>query len=242
MNVQQRPVRILGVLGQYPPDELQRREAAMRAAAPPGVEMGFSYLEGSVFRKGLTQLHRALAAPVVARAAAQAQSEGYDAVVPYGTLDLGVQESRHVVDVPVVGPGRTAAGVATMLADRFAVIVYDQPHVVMQRRLFREWGLEASVTSIRAVNIPITEMVRQRYLLQECFLRTAQAAVDEEGAQLIVPMGMTMVPVLLSAESLSRDVGVPVLDPLALSLSLAQSLARTGTRNSRLMYPAAQLD
>lgn len=237
-----RPVRILGVLGQYPPDELERRRTAMLDAAPPSVEMGFSYMEGNVFRKGLTNLHRAQVGPVVAREVRDAQQQGYDAAVPYGTLDLGVEESRHVADIPVIGPGRTAASVASTLADRFAVVVYDTPHVIMQVRLLRTWGVEALVTSIRPVDILITEMVANVERLRETFVRVAREAVEREGAQLIVPMGMTMVPVLLSASSLARDIGVPVLDPLSLSLGLAETLARNGVTNSRVTYPAASLD
>lgn len=237
-----RTLRILGVLGQYPADELERRETAMRDAAPAGVEMGFSYMEGSVYRKGLTNLHRALVGPVVAREAREAQDAGYDAVVPYGTLDLGVQEARHAVDIPVIGPGQTAASVASTLADRFVVIVYDQPHVTMQVRLLRTWGVEHMVSSIRAVDIPITEMVAEVDRLRKRFVELARIAVEEEGAQLVVPMGMTMVPVLLSAKSLAEDIGVPVLDPLSLSLGLAATLARASVSTSRVTYPAASVD
>jgi len=50
------------------------------------------------------------------------------------------------------------------------------------------------------------------------------------------------VPVLMSASELSQEVGVPVLDPLALSLHMAAGLARMGITNSRAAYPAADLD
>ena len=234
--------RIRVLLAQYPPAELARREEAMRASAPPGVQLGFGYLDGSVYRPGLTNLHRALVAPVVARSVQQAEADGYAAVVPYGTLDLGVEESRHVVDIPVVGPGRTVANVATMLADRFVVLCYDQPHVVMQQTLLRAWRVDASVTSIRHVDIEIVDMLRRVDELRERFVAVARDAVEREGAQVVVPMGMTMVPVLMSAVELSEAVGVPVLDPLALALHMAATLARTGVTNSRAAYPAASLD
>lgn len=235
-------IRLLGVLGEYPADELNQREDAMRAATPPGVDLGFAYIEASVFRKGLTHLHRALTAPAVAKAARDAELQGYSAVVPYGTLDLGVEEARHVVDIPVVGPGRTAATVAASLVERFVVLVYDQPHVVMQISLLRSWGVAERVTSIRAVNLEVTEMSAQPDRLRELFVQQAAWAVRDENAQLVVPMGMTMVPVLMSPASLAAELGVPVMDPLALSLQLAASLARSGVTNSRAAYPKASLD
>ena len=236
------PTRIEVLLGQYPTDELERRQEAMRRAAPPLVELGFSYLDGSVYRPGLTNLHRALVAPVVARAALAAQRAGCHAVVPYGTLDLGVEEARHVVDIPVVGPGRTTANIATMLAERFVVICYDRPHVVMQQTLLHTWRVDDYVTSIRHVDIEIVSMADEPQRLRERFVAIAKEAVERENAQLVVPMGMTMVPVMMSAAELSDDVGVPVLDPLALSLHTAAALARIGITNSRAAYPAVDIE
>jgi allantoin racemase len=241
MTADVEPTRIEVLLGQYPHDELERRQEAMRRAAPPLVELGFSYLDGSVYRPGLTNLHRALVAPVVARAAKAAERAGRHAVVPYGTLDLGVEEARHVVDIPVVGPGRTTANFATMLAERFVVICYDLPHVVMQQTLLRAWRVDGYVTSIRHVDIEITSMTDDSERLRERFVAIAKEAMEREGAQAVVPMGMTMVPVTMSATELSRELGVPVLDPLALSLHTAAALARTGVTNSRAAYPVADI-
>lgn len=233
--------RIQVLLAQYPADELARRQQAMRHATPPQVELGFASLDARVYRPGLTNLHRAVVAPVVARAARAAQDAGYDAVVPYGTLDLGVEEARHVVDIPVVGPGRTAANLATMLCERFVVLCYDRPHVVMLQTLLRSWRMDSYVTSVRSVDIDIVSMVKEAQRLRERFVSTAKDAVDAENAQLVVPMGMTMVPVLMSAPELSREIGVPVLDPLALSLHTAATLARIRFSNSRAAYPAADV-
>ena len=233
--------RIAVLLAQYPPDELERRKQAVLHAAPAGVEIGFRQLEGSVYRKGLTNLHRALVAPLIGRAAVEAEQDGFDAIVPYGTLDLGVEETRHLVDIPMMGPGRTGAHAAAMLAERFVVVCYDQPHVVMFRRLLPAWRVDSYVTSIRPVGAYITDMAKDPDGLRELFVTTAKAAVEEEDAELILPLGMTMVPVLLSASQLTQEIGLPVLDPLALTLRMAEGLASTGFVNSRAAYPPAEL-
>lgn len=147
MATEPKPIAV--VLAQYPDEERQRRVDAVRAAAPYGQPVDFLEIEGSVYKKGLTQYHRALVAPLVARAALAAQDAGFVAVVPYGTLDLGIDESRHVVDIPVMGPGRTSTHIAFTLASRVSVICYDEPHVVMFRKLLPSWGVTDGVTSIR---------------------------------------------------------------------------------------------
>ena len=237
-----RPVtRIAVLLAQYPPDELEIRQRAVLRATPAGVEVAFRQLDGSVYRKGLTNLHRALVAPLIGQLAVQAQKDGFDAIVPYGTLDLGVEETRHLVDIPIVGPGRTGAHVAAMLAERFTVLCYDEPHAAMFRRLLPAWGMDRYVTSIRSVDVFITEMAGDRDKLRQRFVDAATRAIEAEKAELILPLGMTMVPVLLSAAELTRELGVPVLDPLALTLRTAEGLAASGYVNSRIAYPAAEL-
>lgn len=235
MATEPKPIAV--VLAQYPVEERQRRVDAVRAAAPYGQPVDFLEIEGSVYKKGLTQYHRALVAPLVARAALAAQDAGFGAVVPYGTLDLGIDESRHVVDIPVMGPGRTSTHLAFTLASRVSVICYDEPHVVMFRKLLPSWGVTDGVTSIRPVDVPITEMASRVDDLRKRFVAESQRAIDDEGAEVILPLGMTMVPVLMSAASLSEEIGVPVLDPIASTLAVASFLAAGGYTNSRIAYP-----
>ncbi|MPZ60940.1 MAG: hypothetical protein GEU93_06525 [Propionibacteriales bacterium] len=235
-------MKIASLLAQYPQDELDRRMTAVRNAGPPGVEVEFLQIEGCVYRKGLTDLHRSMIAPLVAEKALEAQESGFDAIVPYGTLDLGVEESRHVVDIPIIGPGHSGVSTAAMLAQQFSILTYDEPHVAMFARLVRKWGVADRVTSIRSVGIVITDMVAQFDELRTRFLDLAKMTLEEERAELVLPLGMTVVPVLLSADDLTQELDVPVLDPLALSMSIAATLARTGYQNSRIAYPAASLD
>jgi allantoin racemase len=237
MSESPRPIAV--VLAQYPDDERQRRVDAVRAAAPYGQPVEFVEIEGSVYKKGLTQYHRALIAPLVARAALDAQSAGYSAVVPYGTLDLGIDEARHVVDIPVLGPGRTSTHVALTLGSRVSVICYDQPHVVLFRKLIPSWAVSQGITSIRPVDVPITEMASRLDDLRKKFVEQSRRAIDEEGAEIILPLGMTMVPVLMSAASLADEIGIPVVDPIASTLAVASFLGANGYTNSRIAYPHA---
>jgi allantoin racemase len=239
--MERKPIRIVVLLAQYPAHELELRTSAVRRAAPPSVDIEFRQIEGNVYRKGLTNLHRAMVAPLVARAALEAERDGCDAVVPYGTLDLGVEEARHVVDIPVLGPGRTGCHAASTVGHRYSVLCYDQPHVAMFRRLTREWEVDRQVCAIREVGVPVTEMASDPARLLSRFVDTARESIKSDGAELILPLGMTMVPVHLSAAELTAELGIPVLDPLAVTLRLAEGFASTGYVNSRVAYPAAEL-
>jgi allantoin racemase len=234
-------MRILSLLGDYPEAEFERRAAAVRASASPGVSVDIGRIPGSVFRPGLTDLHRALIAPAIVRAAVDAEAAGYDGVVPYGTLDLGVDEARHAVSIPVVGPGRATVHATATLVERFAILCYDREHVVMIGKRLTAWRVEAFVTGVHPVDVVVTVMADSRERLRRRFVEIARRAVEEEGAQAIAPLGMTMVPVTLAASELSGEIGVPVIDPLATAMRLVEMLAATQVSNSRAAYPHASL-
>jgi Asp/Glu/hydantoin racemase len=230
-------LKVLGLLAEYPAPEFERRAAAIRAAASPGVEVVVEVVPGNVFRGGMTDRDRTEIAPVMTRAAIDAEARGFDAVVPYGTLDLGVEEARRAVSIPVVGPGRATVHLAETLCDRFAIVCYDEAHVVMFTKLIRAWRVVDDVTGIHAVGVEVTAMADSREHLRARFIEVARRAVADEGAQLIAPLGMTMVPVTFAAAELAAEIGVPVLDPLATAMRLAETLAAGGVTNSRAAYP-----
>ena len=196
-------MRILGLLGEYPAPEFERRAAAIRAAASPGIDVDVGVVPGNVFRSGMTDLHRALIAPVITRAALDAEARGIDAVVPYGTLDLGVEEARHAVAIPVVGPGRATVHLAGMLvrAVRDRVLRHGarrdvheaDPRLARGRRRHRH----------PSVDVVVTDMAAAATTCGTASSRWPERAVAEDGAQLIAPLGMTMVPVTFAAADLA---------------------------------------
>ena len=81
---------------EYPPAALKQRQQHVLEGASPGTEISFSEIKGELFKlTGNTELLRMLTGPQVLEKAREAQTEGCDAVVPYGGLDLGVDVARH---------------------------------------------------------------------------------------------------------------------------------------------------
>lgn len=234
-------MKIMVLMNEYTPDALQRRKDVVAASTSAGVELSYAVIEGSGGGKAVTDLHRALVVPAAGRAAIQAERDGCDAVVAWGTLDLGVEEGRHLVDIPVIGPGRVAASIAATLCQRFAVIAYSQKQVIMFRKAMRGWGLEPWAVDYRNVDMPPMEMPDRAGEVRERFVAEARAAVEEKGAELILPLGYSIIPLTLKASDLAADIGVPVIDPLPITMRLAEALAASGFRNSRAAYPKVTL-
>lgn len=235
-------IRIAVLLPRYSPAERTLRERALRASASASVDLGFIELPGVAGGSALTEYHRSLVAPTVARAARGAEVDGYDAIVTWGTLDLGVEESRHVVSIPVLGPGRTTAMLAATLVERFGVICHGELQVAMFRRLTSSWGVSGRIVGIRSAQVPPAEITRPDAQTAFDAHVSAGRALIGDGAQAIAPLGLSVVPVSVAARDLADAIGAPVLNPLAITIGLAEALAATGAGNSRVAYPPVILE
>ena len=234
-------MKIMVLMNEYTPEALQRRKTVVEASTSAGVEVGYAVIEGSGGGAAVTDLHRAMVVPAAGRAAIAAEKAGYDAVVAWGTLDLGVEEGRHLVDIPIVGPGRVGAAIAATLCQRFAVLAYSTKQIIMFRKAMRGWGLEHWAVDYRHVDMPPLDIPAHSEEVRQRFVEEAKIAVREKGAELILPLGYSIVPLTLKASDLATDIGVPVIDPLPIIMRLAEALAASGFKNSRVAYPAVTL-
>jgi hypothetical protein len=97
-------IRVAFVIGQYPPEERKLREQVALSYATPEIEIGIISTPASPYVRGMSPTDIQMAAPLFIEAFREAERQGYDAVVPLGMLDLGVDGGKSAVDIPVVGP------------------------------------------------------------------------------------------------------------------------------------------
>ena len=234
-------MKIMVLVNEYTPEALARRKVVVEAAVSPGVEVGYAVIEGSGGGKATTNLHRTLVAPAAAREVVKAENAGYDAVVAWGTYDLGVEEGRHLVDIPVLGPGRVAAHMAATLCQRFAVISTRSTSIKMHRAAIKDWGVEDWAVDFRYLDMSPMDMPNQADEVRRRFIACARTAVEESDAELILPLAYSIVPLTQNSAQLAEEIGVPVLNPLPVTMRLAEALVVSGFKNSRETYPRAEL-
>jgi len=230
-------MKIMVVMGEYPPEEAERRRAAVLKCASPGTEIGFSVIKATFFIRANAQINALAAGPLVAEAAQKAEADGFDAVVPFGTLDAGVELARNLVRIPVVGAGQSVMHLAVQLSNRLGVVAYETSSIPFIRKQMYAWRVLDSVVGFNAIGVPLLDSTEKRTAMRERFLRVARDLIDNAGAEIIVPMGVTMVPVQYSPGEFSKELGVPVLDALATSIQTAELMVRTGTLHSIKTYP-----
>lgn len=230
-------MKIMVVMGEYPPEEAQRRKEAVLKCASPGTEIGFEAIKATFFRHSNSQVNALTAGPLVAEVARQAEADGYDAVVPFGTLDAGVELARNLVRIPVVGAGQSVFHLAAQLSHRLGVIAYEDKSIPFMRKQIHAWRMADAVVGIRSVQIPLLESTKKRGALRVRFIQAARELIEQYDAELIVPMGVTMVPVQFSPQEFEKELGVPVMDALKTSIQTAEMMVRMGLTHSTKTYP-----
>ena len=229
-------VRVAFVMGQYPEAEKRKRADAALAYASAEVEIGILEVEANPYnRLGLPEIEAV--APLFHNAYREAERQGYDAVVPLGMLDLGVEGGRCVVDIPVIAPFEATMHIAAMLGDKFGLINYESYSTARSLARARKYGMESFIAGVRSVQMPKSDMTGNRDLLVETFLHHARELIDKNGAQVIIPSGITQCPVQMKPDFLAKELGVPVVEGIGAPIRVAAMMAHLGYRHSRIRYP-----
>ena len=230
-------MKIMVVMGEYPAAEGERRRQAVLKCASPGTDIGFDVIKATFFRHSNSQVNSLSAGPLVAEVAIKAEANGYDAVVPFGTLDAGIELSRNLVKIPVVGAGQSVMHLGAQLSNRLGVVAYEDKSIPFMRKQIQAWRVADYVVGMRGIGIPLPDSSKNRDAMRGRFIEVARYLIDQFDAEIIVPMGVTMVPVQYSPHEMAKELGVPVMDALKTSIQTAEMLVRMGLTHSMRTYP-----
>lgn len=230
-------IRVAFVIGQYPPQERKRREEVALSYSSEEVQVGIVSVPATPYLHGLSPAEVQLAAPYFIQAFRQAEREGYDAVVPLGMLDLGVDGGKSAVDIPVVGPCEASLHLAALLGDRIGLVVYHSGLLPMSRAIVRRYGMEPWVAGFRATGFDLPDMAAHHEQVVENFVAACRSLIQQDGAEVIVPMGISQCPVHVRPDWLQRELGVPVVEGIGAPIRVAATLVRLGLRQSRVRWP-----
>lgn len=152
----------------------------------------------------------------------KAEADNFHAAIIGCFYDPGLREARELVTMPVVAPAEATMLLACTLGHKFSILVGRRKWVAKMEDNARMYGLAERLASIRPLGIRVTEMLAEQKRLKESAAREARAAVEEDGAEVLV-MGCTLESGF--ADELSRTLGVPVLDPVVTSWKFAEMQA-----------------
>ena len=230
----------------YDVDEITR---LLNSYASPGttIDIGFpdnyegaQLMESIGSQSKLNGLHHMMETPGIVRKIFWAQENGYDAVISSNTFDPGVDGGRLAVDIPVIGLMRASMHAALVLADRVGVTVPLPPHVPYTRRIMRANGLEHFIAGMKPIGVYVDAGKRKDEIFG-IMVKLIRELVDQDGAEIILPLGGALIPYIVDPNDLARETGVQVLNTKAIGIRFAELCVSQKWTQSALTYPKAKL-
>jgi allantoin racemase len=162
---------------------------------------------------------------------AQAEADGFDAVIIHCCSDPGLAEARHRVRIPIVGPGEVTLRAGALLGHRIGMTVPSDESLEAHLSQVRALGLEQQVVGIQPIRRAVGEYAKQDpRALTDALAEAARQLVVDRGADVICPSGLAYIPVRVSAREVTERLGVPVLDPAFLAVRTAEMLVEARSR------------
>jgi allantoin racemase len=160
------------------------------------------------------------------RNALKARDEGYDAFVIGHFTDVGLQECRGLVDIPVIALGESNLLYACTLGRKIGLVTINPVFVPIHEAQIVAYGLTERVIGVRAVTADVGRFMKAYTddAIRNEIRKEFEAEVTpfiEAGADVLIPSGG--MPMLLFAEMQPFTVaGAAVLEGLAAALKAAE--------------------
>jgi allantoin racemase len=181
----------------------------------------------------------ALAVPGVLRRALEAEKDGIDAVLINCMNDPGLESTREVVSIPVVGAAQASMLLASLLAHKFSVISTAVRDVYPIELLIRRYGLKEKYASTRWVDIPVLDLENDDDKLINALVAESEKAIRLDGAHAIIfgCTGMHAVVEKVDKRLKDKNLDAVVIDPTLAALKWAEMLVALKVSQSQRTYP-----
>lgn len=145
------------------------------------------------------------------------------AIVSAGAVDPGLAELRAFARVPVIGPGESSMFLARLVAKRLVILTVG-PAVPAALAMIARVPARPETVVVHRLETTVRKILADLDAGRRLMRQEAAAAVREHHADAIYLGSMTQ-GTLGIAGDLRSELGVPVLDPLPISVYAAQEVA-----------------
>jgi len=171
-----------------------------------------------------------LAVPHVIDAVRDATADAVDAVILAAFCDPGLDAVREISAIAVYGLEETTFAVALMLGNKFAILT-ERPHkTAVKMQHVRKHGLESRFAAVRPIGMGVADIANNPDRVWRLGLDVSRRMVEEDGAEVIILGCAAMAGY---AADLQRELCVPVLDPIAVTLKVVEGLTEIGITHSK---------
>lgn len=168
----------------------------------------------------------------IVRNALRAEEQGYDAFIVGSTIDPGYQEIKEILQIPVAFIGETTMHIASMIGEKFSMIVNDLEAGQRIKNNMQSYGIERKAGPIEPLNHSAEEIAQKMEhpaQILEDFQKVAKNLI-RQGADVLVP-GCGVLNQLLIDMKLREMDGVPVLDVAGVTVKYAEMMVDLAKAN-----------
>lgn len=151
--------------------------------------------------------------------------------------DPGLLAARELAQGPVVGIAEAAMHMATLVATRFSIVTTLPRTLIIARHLLQQYGFEHHCAALHAIDLPVLSLEDGSGIAQEKVRQRCIQSKREDGSGAIV-LGCGGMADL--AQTLTRELGIPVIDGVTAAVKMVESLVALGLNTSKhgdLDYP-----
>jgi allantoin racemase len=145
-----------------------------------------------------------------------------------------------MLDIPVVGAGRSMYALASVLGHKFGIVTMWKQWFPLYERVLTDMGLTSRCAGIRSIEVTPdnrTLLAGKDHALP-LLVEAAESLVNDADADVICLGSTTMHE---AHAHLQEHLSVPVINPGPLSYFIADSMVALGLSHSRSTYPRPQV-
>jgi allantoin racemase len=216
-------------------EELQRRRVVLNSFASNSFVIDISSVKNGPLSIE-SYCDEYVCIPPTIELAADAQSRGYEALIIGCYGDPGIEALRELLTIPIVGPGEASMHIAAMTGYQFSILTILKNIVNPLKNLAKKLSLEDKLASIRVINKPVLSLRENIGETKERLLKEGREAIEKDGADTLI-LGCMSEAFLGLSDYLQEELGVPVINPVAVSVKIAELMIISNLRHSKVAYP-----
>lgn len=191
------------------------------------------------------QYYQAIAGAGILKEVLRARKDGFDAVVMSCFDDPFLYPAREVSkNMIITAPGESSMSLASLLGDRFSIIVGRDKWIPQMRENVCKYGFEKKLASFRSLGMGVLDFHKDEQFTIKKMKEEIRLAIEKDGAEVII-LGCSMQ--FGFYKELQEEFGIPVIDSMIAGLKHAEYLLelkkKTGwTFSRRGLYEAPRED
>ncbi|MBF7055085.1 aspartate/glutamate racemase family protein [Halomonas sp. KAO] len=158
------------------------------------------------------------------------EKDGADAYIIACFGDPGLLAARELTQAPVIGIAEAAFHMATLISTRFSVVTTLARTGIIAEHLLDQYGFSHHCRRVRAAEIPVLDLENDGDAALTRIIEECRRARDEDqiGAIVLGCGGMADL-----TDTISREVGLPVVEGVTAAVKLAEALTGLGLGTSK---------